>query len=115
MVMRETSSNNLDTVISKQQYETKYYLCSALLDYGIIFYKREHLKLKNIDSVTIKNWLDNSLNLSGKISWIKSDKTVQIKAELLKSNNPEFSMQATLSFDINDQIVSGAKILNYEF
>lgn len=99
MVMREHSANGLDAIISKQQYEYNYYLCSVLLDYSMAFYKAEKSKLSESDSILIKSWPESGSTFSGKISWVKSEKTILIKAELLKQNKIEFSIQADLSTD----------------
>ena len=111
MIMWNHSSNFMDTVILKQQYEQRYYLCAALLDYAVAFYKSEHLLLKSSDSKLFKNWPDVDFKelsgqlYSGKISWENADKTVKIKAELINKNKPEkieFTMQSVLSVDSQD-------------
>ncbi len=100
MIMWNHSSNFMDSVILKQRHEQKYYLCEALLDYGVIFYKSNYLLLKDSDFKVFKNWpdFDKSGLYYGKISWQKTEKTVLIKAELINKadNKIVFSLEANL-------------------
>lgn len=112
----------MDTVILKQQYEQRYCLCVALLDYAVAFYKSEHLLLKSSDFKLFKNWPDanfssNNALYSGKISWERTDKAVKIKAELINKNKQdkiEFTMQAVLTIDSqDDNSPANFKIIKY--
>ena len=96
------SSNLIDSVFAKQQYEQKYYLCSALLEYSATFYKSEYLNLKNSDFKIIKDWPESGSGYSGKIIWLKLDSKITIKAELIKNSNIEFAMQEILILKVKD-------------